>query len=174
MTTGAIETTSQEHQDLLDALATHRFFLRTTARDLTDDQARLRPTPSALCIGGLIKHVAATEAAWVDFILEGPTSMPGDTPELRFARMAEFDLGPEETLADAVTRYEAVARRTDELVAALADLNASHPLPDAPWFEPGARWSHRRVLVHIIAETSQHAGHADIIREAIDGAKTMG
>ena len=44
----------------------------------------------------------------------------------------------------------------------------------APWFPPGARWSARRVLLHIIAETAQHAGHADIIRESLDGAKTMG
>jgi hypothetical protein len=44
----------------------------------------------------------------------------------------------------------------------------------APWFEPGARWSVRRALLHVIAETAQHAGHADIIREALDGAKTMG
>ena len=50
----------------------------------------------------------------------------------------------------------------------------SQPLPEAPWYEPGASWSARRVLLHLIAETSQHAGHADIIREAIDGAKTMG
>ncbi|MEP6625690.1 MAG: DUF664 domain-containing protein, partial [Acidimicrobiia bacterium] len=53
-------------------------------------------------------------------------------------------------------------------------LDADHALPEAPWFEPGARWSARRTLLHIIAETAQHAGHADIIREAIDGAKTMG
>jgi hypothetical protein len=67
-----------------------------------------------------------------------------------------------------------VARRTDEVVAALPDLDMSRPLPEAPWFESGARWSARRVIMHIITETTQHSGHADIIREAIDGAKTMG
>jgi len=67
-----------------------------------------------------------------------------------------------------------VAQRTNELVANFADLGVSHPLPEAPWFPPGERWSARRVIVHIIAETAQHAGHADILRETIDGAKSMG
>jgi hypothetical protein len=77
-------------------------------------------------------------------------------------------------LAGLLDEYEAVARRTDEVVRTLPDLDAAHSLPQAPWFEPDARWSARRVLLHIIAETSQHAGHADIIREALDGAKSMG
>jgi hypothetical protein len=79
-----------------------------------------------------------------------------------------------DTLADLIGAYESVAARTDELVATWPDLDASQPLPVAPWFEPGARWSARRAVLHIIAETAQHAGHADIIREAFDGAKTMG
>jgi hypothetical protein len=52
-------------------------------------------------------------------------------------------------------------------------LNAGHPLPTAPWFQPGESWSARQVLLHIITETAQHAGHADIIRESLDGAKSM-
>ena len=79
-----------------------------------------------------------------------------------------------ETLAGLLAEYEQVASRTDELVVTLPDLDASQPLPEAPWFPPGARWSARRVLLHVIAETAQHAGHADIIRESLDGAKTMG
>ena len=70
--------------------------------------------------------------------------------------------------------YDRVALRTDEVVASIEDLGMSHPLPEAPWFEPGAEWSVRRVVTHIIAETAQHAGHADILRETIDGQKTMG
>jgi uncharacterized damage-inducible protein DinB len=53
-------------------------------------------------------------------------------------------------------------------------LQPGETLPEAPWFEKGASWSVRRTLLHIIAETAQHAGHADILREAIDGQKTMG
>jgi hypothetical protein len=67
-----------------------------------------------------------------------------------------------------------IARRTDEIVATLPDLGLSHPLPEAPWFEKGASWSVRRVLLHVIAETAQHAGHADVIRETLDGSRTMG
>jgi hypothetical protein len=85
-----------------------------------------------------------------------------------------FQMTEGETLAGLLELYDEVARQTDELVATMPDLDASHPLPVAPWFEPGASWSVRRVLLHIIAETSQHAGHADILRETIDGSKTMG
>lgn len=81
---------------------------------------------------------------------------------------------PGETLEGVLAAYEEVAHRTDELVAALPDLNVTHPLPKAPWTDPGARMSVRRVLLHITAETAQHAGHADIVREALDGAKSMG
>jgi hypothetical protein len=79
-----------------------------------------------------------------------------------------------ETLAGILADYEACAKRTDDLVRTLPSLDASHPLPTAPWFEPGASWSARRVFVHIVAETAQHAGHADILRETLDGQKSMG
>src|SRR3954469_25416315 len=166
-----------ERADLLEMLAKHRRFLRFTTRGLTDEQAGRRTTVSELCLGGLIKHVTAVERNWTNFILEGPSAM-GDfsaMTEADFARRAdEFRLLPGETLAGVLADYAGVPRRTDELVATLPDLGASHPLPKAPWFEPDARWSARRVLMHIIAETAQHAGHADIIRESLDGAKSMG
>ncbi len=90
------------------------------------------------------------------------------------AHAESFRMLEGETLAGLLERYEQVARRTDDLVASLPSLDASQPLPEAPWFKPGARWSARRVFLHLIAETAQHAGHADIIRESLDGAKTMG
>jgi hypothetical protein len=173
-------TATGERADLLEALRTHRFFLRHTVSGLTDEQARLTPTASALSLGGLIKHVASTEAGWVDFVERGPEAMPsveGDLdPDSPLAQewANEFRLLPDETLADVLARYERVAARTDALVESLPDLDMSHPLPPAPWFAPGATRSARRVFVHIVGETAQHAGHADIIRESIDGQKTMG
>jgi uncharacterized damage-inducible protein DinB len=163
-----------ERADLLETLAKHRGFLRRTVRDLTDEQARQRTTDCELCLGGLIKHVASVEATWARFIVEGPARSGPPVPE-DMARHAEsFRLLPGETLAGVLAQYAEAAARTDDLVASLPDLGATQPLPEAPWFEPGARWSARRVLLHVIAETSQHAGHADIIRESLDGAKTMG
>ncbi|GGQ44675.1 hypothetical protein GCM10010250_14740 [Streptomyces althioticus] len=166
-----------ERADLLETLAKHREFLRFTTRGLTDEQAGLRTTKSELCLGGLIKHVTAVERSWVDFILEGPSAMPDFTAmtEEDFARWAEgFRMLPGETLAGVLDAYAEEARRTEKVVAGLPDLNASRPLPKAPWFQAETEWSARRVLLHILAETSQHAGHADIIRESLDGAKTMG
>ncbi|MGY2004019.1 DinB family protein [Blastococcus sp. SYSU DS1024] len=164
-----------ERADLLETLSTHRHFLRFTVHGLTDEQARQRPTASELTLGGLIKHVAATEAAWARFVVEGTEAMAAPTDAGgREAWAQEFRLLPEETLDGVLARYEEVARRTDELVRTLPDLDASHPLPEAPWFEPGAHRSARRVFLHIVAETAQHAGHADILRESLDGQKTMG
>ena len=171
----ATTTPTGERADLLEALAAHRHFLRFTVRGLTDEQARQRPTASELTLGGVVKHVASQEAGWVRFVLEGPGAMPGPDDPGQMERWAEeFRLGPDETLEGVLAHYEEVARRTDELVRTLPDLDASHPLPEAPWFEPGATRSARRVFLHIVAETAQHAGHADILRESLDGQKTMG
>lgn len=67
--------------------------------------------------------------------------------------------------------YARCAEETEAAVLALPSLDSETPLPEAPWFEPGATWTARRVLLHILAETAQHA---DIIRETIDGQKAMG
>ncbi|MFB4312053.1 DinB family protein [Actinomadura sp. GTD37] len=170
------EQITGERADILAMLAKHRHFLRFTTRDLTDEQAGMRTTVSELCLGGLIKHVTSSERNWAAFIVEGAPAM-GDftamTEEDWQQRVDEFRMLPGETLDGVLAAYEEAARRTDELVAALPDLDAVQPLPKAPWFTE-THWSNRRVLMHVMAETAQHAGHADIIREALDGAKTMG
>lgn len=169
------QTLTGERADIAETLTKHRGFLRYTARDLSDEQAAQRTTVSELSVGGIIKHVTAVERRWASFITLGPSAMgKWDSPEQMQQYVDGFRMLPGETLAGFLDDYADAARATDELVASIPDLDASQPLPEAPWYEPGARWSARRVLLHIIAETSQHAGHADIIREALDGAKTMG
>lgn len=174
ITTNSIAATG-ERADLLNMLAQQRYFLRFTVRDLTDEQAAQRTTVSELCLGGLIKHVANVERKWMDFVLGGREAMGGGAADWSAADWAqEFRMLAGETLAGLLERYEQVARRTDEIVATVPNLDISHQLPEAPWFEPGTRWSARRVLLQVIAETAQHAGHADIIRESLDGSKSMG
>ncbi|MFI6277082.1 DinB family protein [Streptomyces sp. NPDC050988] len=182
-------TPDAERADLIAALATARAALTNTVRGLSDEQAGERPTVSALCLGGLIKHVASIEEGWLRFVVDGPSAMRHDLPDgVTWADIAagtarefpqwmidhqnDFLMLPGETLAGVVERYEQVAAHSEKIIASVPDLSATHPLPEAPWHEPGAVRSVRRVLTHVIAETAQHAGHADILRETLDGQKS--
>jgi hypothetical protein len=179
-------TLDTERAELLAELATLRAALTATVRGLTDEQAGVRPTASALCLGGLVKHVASMEDAWLRFVVDGPSAMRHDLPDgVTWADIAagtareypqwmidhqnEFGMRPGDTLTAILARYEEVAARTEEIIAAVPDLSATQELPAAPWHEPGAVRSVRRVLTHLIAETAQHTGHADILRETLDG-----
>ena len=176
-----------ERNDLLAELAATRATLLRAARDLTDEQAAQSPTVSALCVGGLVKHVTSMERSWLRFIVEGPAVLSFDLPEgvswtdimagtareipqWMIDRDNEFRLLPGESLDGVLARYQEVATRTDELVANLPDLALSHALPPAPWQEAGTVRSARAVLMHVIAETAQHAGHAKLIRASIEAA----
>ncbi|GAA3290293.1 MULTISPECIES: DinB family protein [Dactylosporangium] len=168
------QTLTGERADLLETLGTARHFLRHTVQGLTDEQARLRSTASELTLGGLIKHVGEIELGWARFVTEGPAAVAPPTEQAGWEKWTnDFKMLPGETLEAILQRYSEIAAATDELVRTV-DLDDSQELPPAPWFQPGARRSARRVFMHIAAETAQHAGHADIIRESIDGQKTMG
>ena len=137
---------------------------------------RLRPRFPAIAFATVLATAAARADDVADFYRGRALSLVAgfnvgggaDT----YARLIARHLGA--LFVGLLESYAEVARQTDDLVAQLPDLDASHPLPPAPWFEPGARWSARRVVLHVIAEIAQHAGHADIIRESLDGAKSMG
>lgn len=178
-----------ERADILATLRAARGALIGTVRGVSDVQLGERPTVSELCLGGLVKHVTAVEQGWVRFVVEGPSATSFDLPagvtwdevmsgtaseypQWMIDRQNEFRMLPGETLAGILEDYERVAARTEEVVATVEDLSATHPLPEAPWSEPGGAWSVRRTLTHVIAETAQHAGHADILREALDGQKS--
>ncbi|WP_328612018.1 DinB family protein [Amycolatopsis sp. NBC_00345] len=182
-------TLDPERADLIEALAAARAALTKTVQGLTDEQLDEHPTVSALSLGGLVKHVAFIEEGWLRFALEGTSALNYDMPEgVTWAEFAagtarefpqwaidhqnEYRMLPGDTLSGILARYEKVAARTEEIIATVPDLAATHPLPEAPWNKPGGVRSIRRVLTHVIAETAQHAGHADILRESLDGQKS--
>ncbi|WP_103340532.1 DinB family protein [Amycolatopsis sp. CA-126428] len=165
---GNVRPVADERDGLLSFLEQQRYVLRLAAHGLTDEQARLASTKSTLSVGGLIKHVAATEYSWMDTVLQ--------VPQKPFAEAvgeweAAHRLGEDETLEGALARYDEVAARTAEVIAGIDDLGQAVPVPKGvPWFPKDVEaWSVRWVLLHLIQETARHAGHADIIREHIDG-----
>lgn len=171
-----------ERDDLLHALHKHRDLFLVPARGIDDDTARLRPTVSELSLGGLVKHVTAVERQWAEFVVHGPPEAPGvdwaavdwsDPPPAVLAHQEGFRMREDETLAELLDDHARAAAETDALVRRV-DLDEDHPLPEAPWNAPGERWTNRRVFLHLVAETAQHAGHADLLRETVDGQKTMG
>lgn len=165
---GLVPPIVDEREALLAFLGQQRDALRYAAHGLSRDQASAHPTVSELTLAGLIKHASLVERAWATFLTTGDTSV--FVPEDDWA--AGFRLVDGETLDDVIAVSEEQARLTEKAVAALADLGT--PLPPTadlvPWIPGGVVWTPRWVLLHLIEETARHAGHADIIRESIDGA----
>jgi uncharacterized damage-inducible protein DinB len=137
--------------------------LKYAAYGLTEEQIRLTPSAGSLSVGGLLKHAASTERSWTRVMLGQP---PADDDYGDSFSVAESD-----TLDALLATFDQVARETEEAINRLDDLGAKVQLPDAPWFPKNAEgYSIRWILLHIIEELARHAGHADIIREHIDGA----
>ncbi|MEU0405541.1 DinB family protein [Streptomyces sp. NPDC006197] len=160
---------ADERTALTAYLAHQRRALRVTAHGLTDEQARMTASAGELSIGGLIKHAARCETFWTDLILRqqrGPQRKADESDD------DEFRLAPEETLAWALAAHAEAAERTDAVIAGVPDLGQAVPVPRGlPWFPAEVEeWSVRWVLLHLIEETARHGGHADVIRESIDGA----
>jgi uncharacterized damage-inducible protein DinB len=166
---GNVRPVTDERDGLLAYLAHQRDLMRVAAYGLTDEQARLTPTASTLSVGGLVKHVAFVERNWIDIVLQ----RPGGQSVAAYAE--NFRLGENETLASVLARYDEAAKETESVIASIPDLNTPVPKPtDVPWFpQEVTAWSVRWVLLHLIQETARHAGHADIIRESIDGATAI-
>jgi len=163
---GLVPPVADEREGLLAYLAQQRLVLRLTAHGLTDEQGRATPSASSHSVGGLIKHVAAAERLWKDAILRHRREW---SPE---KHQASFRLAPDETLNSVLDLYDRAAKETDAVIAEIPDLGQPVPVPQWVAWVPSdvSAWSVRWVLLHLITETARHAGHADIIRETVDGA----
>lgn len=162
---GTAPAVTTEREALTAYLVQQREGLKNAAYGLTEEQIRAKPTRSALSLGGLLKHAAVTERDWVATMLGRPEANDeqayGDT----------FAVIESDTLAGLIDRFDEVARDTEAAVDSLTDLDVRVQLPSAPWFPSNPEgFSARWILLHLIEELARHAGHADILREHIDGA----
>ena len=165
---------TDERSALREFLAFHQSAYFAVSYGLTDEQARSSPSVSALSIGGLVKHATGLQRSWMARVAAAPDAPPKDTRP--FGEIAkEFSdqhvMRPDETLAGLLRAFEAQNAKSLRLVET-ADLDAAVPVPqDIPWFPKNQKaWAVRWVILHVISELARHAGHADIIRETIDGA----
>lgn len=149
-----------EKETLVGLLDLNRAMLVWKLEGLTDDQARERHVGSLTTLLGLVKHMAYVESWWFLEYIDGRQEL-----ELTFDREdedADFRLGLDETIASVIDLYERQVAAANEAIAA-------HELDDVGGELRGGTRSLRWVLGHMIEETARHLGHADIIRELIDG-----
>lgn len=168
MTANTTTTSDAEKADLLAMLADQRNSLLITVRGIDDEQARTRSTVSDLTLGGLIKHVGRTERNWIRTLVERDETAEFDME----VAMESYFMADGETIAGLLDDYRQAVEETERVVASLDDLDLMVPLPTAPWAPQREWWTARRVLMHVLRETAHHSGHADIIRESLDGANT--
>ena len=166
---GQVPVLDDEKAQLLAYIEQQRDGLRFAAYGLTDEQARLTPTAGTLSIGGLVKHVGVMETSWIDRVAGRERFASLEEQQAAYAN--DFVLGPDETLAGVLAQLDEVARDT---AAVVAEIDLDHPVPvpkGVPWFPDDLdAWTTRWVLLHLVEEIARHAGHADIVREAIDRA----
>jgi hypothetical protein len=165
---------ADERENLLNFVKFQQDAFFAVSYGLTDEQARSTPSASALSIGGLVKHAAAVQQGWAQRAECAPDLPPPD-PRSMAEIMAEYAdqyaMRDDETLDQLLTALRK-QNATTLRVFAEADLDAPVPVPrEVPWFPQDIdHWTVRWVAHHLIEELSRHAGHADIIRESIDGA----
>jgi uncharacterized damage-inducible protein DinB len=163
---GLVRPVTDEQDGLMAFLAHQREAIRLSVHGLDDDQARLAPGPGPVTLGGLIRHVTAVERSWTGTVVGQRVGPVGGEDD--------FLMPPDQTLAEVVEQYVQAAEATDAVMTELSDLGRPVPVPQTKWAPRGIEaWSIRWILLHLITETARHAGHADRIREAVDGATAL-
>jgi uncharacterized damage-inducible protein DinB len=131
-----------------------------TSEGLTDEQQRTPGVPSGTNLLGLIQHLTAVEEHWFQRVFLGEDRDTDDS----------MDVAVDTTRNDVVAAYRKACGRSDEIVLVCPDLSTTAKIAN-----PGQDHtdSLRRIVAHMIEETARHAGHADILRERIDGATDL-
>jgi uncharacterized damage-inducible protein DinB len=162
-----------ERESLLEYLRYHHTAFLAVSSGLTDEQARNTPTVSTLSIGGLIKHVTVVAYAWTQQVAVEPEQLQSD-PWSLVGMMSHRDeqhvMRNDESLAELLAALEAQTAETLRVFSE-TDLDMTIVVPEhVQRICEGAHWTARWALMNINEEMARHAGHADIIRESIDGA----
>lgn len=152
---------SREHETLCEFLGYQREALIGRLDALPEEQARSTPTASALSLLGIVRHSAIWERRWFQVIVAG-RRLPGEWPEVRQTNPTTFVVEDHDSVASVVDDYRSEIEESNRILRA-ADLDA--PCARSDLVDETVRW----VALHMVEETARHAGHADIIRETIDG-----
>ncbi|MFD3625455.1 DinB family protein [Streptomyces sp. NPDC058698] len=146
-------TGSSETEVLRGFLGYLRESVAAKVEGAPEPHVRTPGVPSGTNLLGLLQHLTAVERA--TFLGDRVADWQGT-----------FHASPEDGVADVVARYREAVARADEVLDQCADLASPVPRPRSGSPSPSVRWA----LTHMIEETGRHAGHADILRELIDGA----
>lgn len=162
---------SDETTSLLAWLDYHRATLRLKAHGLTQQQLAQRLPPSELTLGGLVKHMALVESSWLSRVLrDEPMLPPFDTADWDADSDWEFHSAAQDTPEELAALHDASIAASDAILRdALADGGLDTRSAKAGR-RTGEHFDLRWILTHLIEEYARHNGHADLIRERIDGA----
>ena len=142
-----------ELEALVAALEAQRDGVLKKLAGLSEDDARRSTVPSGTNLAGLLQHLTFVEAKWFEEVAAGRKPTRG---------RRSMDVDHSVSLRDLRADYRAACNTSNEIISALGD-------PSAPCSGKGTASDLRAVMLVVIAETARHAGHADIIREQIDG-----
>ncbi|MFG2142704.1 DinB family protein [Streptomyces sp. NPDC048696] len=159
------EAPGDERGAFLNFVKAQRAAIVRASLGLTEEQAASRPSASELTLSGLIKHVAEVELAWLRLAQQRPNERQRTQDTWNEA----FRLLDGETIPQTLAFWEDVAKETEAFIRSVPSLDDTFPLPPAPWFPKDGRVTIRWMLLHLVQEMGRHAGHADIIRESLDG-----
>ncbi|WAX78750.1 DinB family protein [Streptomyces sp. KMM 9044] len=160
------EPRGDERGALLASIEEQRGGVRRSVLGLTDEQAASRPSVSELSPAGLLKHVAEMEQGWVARARGEPPAVHRDESNGHEC----FLLVGDETVESFLASYGKVAAETESFLRAVPSLDGTFLLARTSWNPKDERLSMRWLCSHLIREAARHAGHADIVRESLDGA----